>query len=207
MAFDVANSLTDIWFRLGFLSQADIDVAGTWCTSTELYQWADEAAQLLAYKSGSFVTEDTSITVTAATATYALPSNNVFSLAAWLGSTNLRMTPVRELQSLDATWSATSGPATRASLDAAAVGSITLYPNPTVGGTLTQLAEEYPSTIALGSSTVALPSVFQDWASYSMLAGARGKESEGAQLEMSQHFEGRVELYLAIADFLYGSGA
>jgi hypothetical protein len=204
---DVANSIADIWYRLGFLSQADIDVTGTWVTSTELYQWADEAAQKLAYACGAFTTFDTSITVSSGTPVYELPAANVFTLAAWLGTQNLRFTPVRELRALDATWPVTSGPSTRASLDASAVGSITLYPNPTAGGTLTQIAEEYPATIALGSSTVALPSVFEDWASYAAMGGARLKESDARQEEMGQHFEGRVELYEAIADYLYGTGA
>jgi hypothetical protein len=207
LALDVANSIADIIYRLGFLNATDLDAAGTWVTSTELYQWADEAAQLLAYRSGAFVTVDTSITAIGGTAVYTLPASNVFTLAAWLGSTNLRLTPVRELSALDATWSTTSGASTRASLDAGSVGTITLYPKPTSGGTLTQIAAEAPATINLATSTVALPTVFQDMFSYAALAGARGKESEGAQPEMAEHYQGRVDLYLAIADFLFGPGA
>jgi hypothetical protein len=207
MSLDVANSIADIWFRLGFISAADLDDSGTWVTSTELYEWADEAAQKLAYATGAFITLDMSITVSSGTAAYTLPAANVFTLAAWLGSNPLRFTPVRELQALDATWPATSGASTRASLDAGSVGTITLYPNPTSGGTLNQLAEEYPSMIADGSSTVALPSVFQDYFSYAAMAGARLKESDARMEDMAQHFEERAALYLAIADYLYGIGA
>ena len=182
-------------------------MSGTWVTSTELYQFADEAAQLLAYKCGAFTTVDTSITVSSGTAGYSLPASNVFSLGAWLVANNLRFSTVRELQALDATWPATSGPSTRASLDAGSVGTITLYPNPTVGGTLAVLAEEYPATINLASSTVSLPTVFQDWASYAMMEGAKRKESDGRSEEMAQHFQGRVDLYLTIANYLYGEGA
>jgi hypothetical protein len=203
---DTANSIADAWTRLGFLSQADLDVTGTWVTSTELYEWADELAQMLAYKCGVFVNLDTSVTVTAGTALYTEPASNVYTLAAWLGTTNLRLTPVRELWALDNVWSATSGPATRASLDASGAGTITLYPNPTAGGTLSQLAEEYPATIASGSSTVALPTVLQDAFTYAQLAGAKSKESDATDAGAAAHYQARVDLYVAICDFLYGKG-
>lgn len=203
---DAANCITDVIYRLGFQDATDLDTAGTWVTSTELYQWADEAAQRLAYVSGVFITYDTSITVTGGTAAYSQPASNVFTLAAWLGSNELRLTPVRELSALDATWPATSGPAARASLDAGSVGTITLYPNPTAGGTLNQIAEEYPSTIALGSSTVQLPPVLADWMSYEILAGARRKESDAYQPEMADHFDQRADTYRQIIQHLYGIG-
>jgi hypothetical protein len=204
---DVAHSLADVIWRLGFLNSTDLDAAGTWVTSTELYQFADEAAQLLAYQSGAFVTLDTTVTAVSGTSTYALPASNVFTLAAWLNGVNLRITPVRALEALDATWPATSGPSTRASFDAASVGSAVLYPNPTVGGTLTQIAAETPPTIALSTSTVALPSVFQDAFSYAMLAGAKSKESDATDEAIAEHYAGRVALYRAIAAFLFGPGA
>jgi hypothetical protein len=204
---DAADSITDIIYRLGFQNSTDLDATGTWVTSTELYQFADEACQRLAFLTGAFITYDTSITVTSGTALYNLPASNVFTLAAWLGSNALRITPVRELFALDAAWSATTGPAARASLDAGGVGTITLYPNPTAGGTLNQLAEEYPATVALGSSTVPLPVPLQDWLSYEILAAARRKESDAWQPDMADHFDQRSATYREIIQHLYGVGA
>jgi hypothetical protein len=203
---DTANCIPDALYRLGFQGPGDIALAGTWVTVAELYQWADEAAKKIAYESGVFITYDTSIAVTSGTAVWSLPASNVFTLAAWLGSNALRITPVRELWALDGTWTATSGPSTRCSLDAGSVGTITLYPNPAVGGTLNQVAEEYAAPIALGSSTVALPSVLQDYFSYAMMAGARGKESDAAMPEMAAHFEERMKLYEQVIEHLYGPG-
>jgi len=203
---DTANSVSDVLYRLGFQSSGDIALSTSWVTVAELYQWADEAAQKIAYASGVFCTADASLTAIASTAEYALPASNVFTLATFLNGVVLRMTAVRDLWALDATWPATSGPATRASLDASGVGTITLYPVPTVGGTLTQIAEEYAPTIALATSTVALPTVLQDFFSYAMMAGARGKESDAFMPEVAQHFEDRMSLYESVIQHLYGPG-
>lgn len=203
---DTADSVADILYRLGFQGGADIALTGTWVTVAELYQWADEAAKAIAYESGIFVTLDATITAVAATAVYNLPATHVFSLAVWLATVPLRLTAVRDLRALDATWTATSGLSTRCSFDAGSVGTITLYPNPTVGGAITQLAEELPADIAIGSSTVQLPTVLLDYFSYKMLAGARGKESDAAMPEMEAHFLERCALYEKIIEHLYGTG-
>jgi hypothetical protein len=203
---DAAHCIADLWYRLGFLSQADIDASGTWVTSVELYQWADEAAKLIAYKSGVFLTFDASIAATSGTAVYELPATHVFTMAAWFGTTQLRLTPVRELWALDGTWPTTSGAPNRCSMDAGSVGTITLYPNPAAGGTVSQVCNEYPATIASASSTVALPTVLQDYLSYAMMAGARGKESDAAMPEMADHFAERCGLYEQIIEHLYGTG-
>lgn len=201
---DTASCVSDVLYRLGFTGSSDIATAGSWVTSNELYQWADELAKRMARESGVFVTYDMSITVTAGTAVYNLPASHVFTLGAWLGSTWLRITPVAELWALDGTWPATSGPAARASLDAGSVGTITLYPNPTVGGTLWQVTEEFPAAIAPGSSLVAAPTVLQDYFSYAMLEGARGKESDAMMPEMADHFAERLKLYGQVVEHLYG---
>lgn len=203
---DTSLCVADVLYRLGFKDAADIALTGTWVTVTELYQWADEAAKLLAYRSGLFVTVDATITVVSGTATYALPASHVFTMAAWLATNMLRITSVKDLRALDATWTATSGPATRASFDAAEVGKVVIYPNPTAGGTLTQLAEEMAADIAIGTPTVPLPTVLQDYFSLKMLAGARGKESEGAQLEMAEHYDMRCKMYETLIEHLYGEG-
>jgi hypothetical protein len=204
---DLANALGDVLYRLGFQGVADITGgADQYVTVAELYQWADEGAKKLSYAAGVFVTVDTSITVASPTAVYALPGTHVFTLMAALAGVPLRITPVRELEALDATWPATSGPATRCSFDAGAVGVVTLYPLPTVGGTLAQICQEFPATIAQGSSTLGLPTVMQDYFSYAMMAGARGKESDAAMPEMAAHFEERMKLYEQVARELWGRG-
>lgn len=206
MALDTANSVADVLYRLGFQSAGDIAAAGTWVTVAELYQWADEAAKRLAYESGAFLTYDATITVTSGTAAWTLPAAHVFTVAIWLVAKLLRISTVGELFSLDGVWPATSGASERASFDAAGVGTVTLYPNPTVGGVLSQVCQLFPATIALASSTVALPTVLQDYFSYAMMAGARGKESDAAMPEMAGHFEERMKLYELVIQHLYGPG-
>jgi hypothetical protein len=203
---DVRNALLDAVYRLGLQDLTDLVASGCWVTVAELYQWADEAAKQLSYKAGVFVVNDSSITVVAGTAAYSLPATHVFTVAAWLGTTPLRVTPVRELWALDATWPASTGPASRVSIDAGCVGTITVYPKPTAGGTLSQVCQEFPSAIVEGSTTVALPRVLEDYFTYAMLAGARGKESDAAMPEMAKHFRERMGLYEQVMEHLWGPG-
>lgn len=203
---DLAACLSDVWFRLGFQSLADVSGPDSYVGTGELYQWADDAAKRLAVLAGVFVTADTSITVAPGTSTYALPANFVFGLAAWLGNQPLRITSQAQLEALEGQFTATVGPSTRVSFDANAVGLATLYPIPTGGGVLTLVAEELPATIQAGSTTISLPTVFQDLFSYAMLGGARGKESDASMPEVSAHAAERVKLYVKVAKHLYGRG-
>lgn len=207
---DVANSLADVAFRLGFLNSTELDTNSFWVTTTELYQWGDDAAKKLAYSAGIFPVVDNSITTTPSTAAYNLPAAHVFTVLAWLTYNAaplqlLRLSTVGQLFALDAAWSATSGSPTRASLDAGGVGTITLYPNPTAGGTLNQVCQEFPA-VSNGSSQLALSPVTIDAFTYALLAGARGKESDAAMPEMARHYQQRVDLYAQIADHLWGPG-
>lgn len=203
---DVSASVGDVLYRLGFQGPADIAQANAWVTAAELYQFADEAAKHLSYKAGVFVTYDASITVLAGTAAYTLPTTHVFTLAAWVGNQPLRMTTVRDLFALDARWGTTTGAPKRASLEAGSVGTITLYPKPTAGDTLGQVCQSHPAALVAGASAVELPSVCQDYFSYAMLAGSRGKESEAGMPEMAAHFRQRMDLYEAVIEHLWGPG-
>ena len=203
--YDVQISLNDVVYRLGFASMADFTQAGSWVTGDELFEWADEAIKHLAYTASVFVTFDNSVSVSAGNSLYVLPSNHVFTLAAWLGGANLRITRQADLYALDADWPAVSGPPTRCSLDAGRVGTLTLYPNPTAGGTLSQVTQEFPAaTVASGATTVPLPLIFQDYLSYAMLRGARMKESDSRDLAMADHYDQRLKLYEQLFEHLYG---
>lgn len=206
---DVALSLADVVYRLGFQSLKDFGAA-TWISTDELYEHADEAVKKIAYNSGVFITLDTSVDVTAGTGVYALPATHVYTLAAALlaelGPPRvLRITPVRDLWALDGSWPATPGASTRCSMDAGSVGTITLYPLPIENAELQQVCEEFPGQVEDGASTVALPTVLQDYLSYAMLAGARGKESEAAMPEMAAHYRERMDLYEQIIEHLWGA--
>lgn len=207
---DVANSITDAWFRLGFLSAAELATNSYWVTLTELYQFGDDAAKELAYEAGVFVVVDTSITVAPATAAYTLPASHVFTVLAWLVYAGLpvqflRLSTVDQLFALDANWSTTVGDPVRASLDAGNVGTITLYPIPLSAATLAEICQEFPA-VASGSSALALSPVLQDAFTYALLAAARGKESDSRMEEMANHFRQRAELYAQLAEHLWGPG-
>ena len=203
---DLQNSLLDVIYRLGFTGLADVSGPDSYVTLGELYQWLDEAAKKLSSLAGVFVTVDASITVVPGNSTYALPANFVYGLAVFLGSRPLRITSQAQLEALEGQWSAAVGPAARASFDAREVGFVVLYPQPTAGGVLSLVCQEFPSTIQAGSTTISLPTVFQDYFSYAQLAGARGKESDARMEEISNHAQARVDLYVKVATHLYGRG-
>jgi hypothetical protein len=206
---DAAVSLGDVLYRLGFQSVADMG-AEPWVSVDELYQHADEAIKKIAYRSGVFLTLDQSVSVVAGTGVYELPATHVYTLAAALvyetgAPVPLRMTPVRDLWALDGTWPTTAGVPTRCSMDAGSVGTITVYPIAVDDAEMQQVCEEYPADVMAGATTVALPTVLQDYLSYAMLAGARGKESEAAMPEMAAHYRERMELYEQVIEHLWGA--
>ncbi len=208
---DAANSIADLWFRLGFASAADMAVAGGWVTSAELYQFADDQAKLLARTSSLFLAYDASIGVTAGTALYNLPAAHIYTLSAWLLYAGLplqmiRLSSVGQLFGLDANWPTTTGDPSRISLDAGGVGTATLYPNPIANATLAQVLQEYPATVMSGASSVPLSPILQDYFTDAILAGARGKESDSAMPGIAAHMAERMALYAQVIEHLFGGG-
>lgn len=204
---DLANTINDLLPTLGASSLADLD----WCTESELYQWADEAAKRLSHRVGVFVTRDTSISLAAGTATYSTPTGHVDSIHVSVlpaSGSPLKLFPssVEELASLDSTWPTTTGPVTRYSMDAAGIGTITVYSIPTTTGTLAVIYHEFLPQIQAGNSAVPVCSPVSDYFQYAMLAGARRKESDHTMLDMADHFEKRVEMYEQVLEHYFGRG-
>lgn len=208
---DLANSSNDAIYRLGLQGPADL-AAADWISTAELLQFADDTVKRLSRDAGLFIVWDTSVAITAGTSLSNLPSSHVFTLLAVLilpagvPAQFLRLTSARDLWALDANWPTTIGDAQRASLDAGAVGTITLYPTPLTGGTLGLVAQEYPAAIAAGASHLQLQTVLQDYFTYAMLAGALGKESDHAVPEMAAHYAKRAGLYEQVISHLWGAG-
>lgn len=207
---DLQNSVNDAIYRLGLTGSGDLGAAD-WVSTAELLQFADDTVKGLSIRHGLFFVWDTSITVSSGTAAYNLPAAEVFAVMAWLipgaGSpTLLRPTPVRDLAALDDIWPTASGSAVRVSFDAGGPQTATLYPNPTTGGTLGHVCQQYPATIQAGSTQTTLPLVMEGYFTYAMLEGARGKESENAAREMAAHYRARMDLYERLFDNLWGPG-
>jgi len=208
MPLDAAQSLPDVWFRLGFSSNADMTAATSWLTSAELYQWADDAVKVLARNTAVFLDYNAATAVTATDSTYALPAGHIFTESAWLiyptRVQGLRLTTAQELFALDSVWPNTAGGPKRLSLDAADAQTGMLYPEPNQDSTLALVSEICPATVAAGASTIPCSAVLQDWISYAMIAGALSKESDSARREIAAHAQKRVDLYASIARQLWG---
>ncbi len=117
----------------------------------------------------------------------------------------LRPTSEAELFALDATWPLTSGAPTRISLDAGGDGTATLYGIPVADGTLAQIMQQViPGTLASGASTIAMPSVLQDYFTDSIIRASRSKESDFRMPEVSDHLAQRMALYETVIKHLFG---
>lgn len=196
----------DAWFRLGFQSIAELQLS-QWLAQSELYQFADDALKRLARATGTFVTYDASTIVTSLQSVYLLPAGHVFTESAWLQfGGHLRITPVSELFALDQAWSIAAGASTRISFDAAGAERAVLYPVPNAGGTLCQVMALVPPTVSGSSASIPISPATQDYFTYAMLAGARGKESDSAMPEVAEHIRERMRAYEAIFTQLWGGG-
>jgi hypothetical protein len=211
MSCDVANLVNaDVWYRLGFLSQADL-AAADWLTLDELYQFCDDAAQCLARNTSLYLTYDDSIDVVAGTPTYALPTGSIYIEGGWLvyagGALQLlRLTSTGQLFALDAVWGTKTGPPKRLSLDAADARTATLYPNPTANSTLNLILEQAPAAVTAANTALPLSPVLELYFSDAIVAGALGKESDNARPEVAAHLVQRQQMLDAVIQSLWGSG-
>ena len=193
---DLANVITEILPALGAAHLGDLD----WCTEAELYDYADEAAKRLAHRVGVWVDRVAAQTLTAGIAS--VPTGHVDTIHVSYSNKSLRPASVRELSSLDATWSGTTGTPTRFSMDAGTPGTIVAYPSKT--GTVAVIYHRFQPAVAHGASTIPIATPVQDYFAYSMLAEARRKESDAAMPEMADHFQQRVDLYEQILTAYFG---
>jgi len=208
---DVQNVIdSDLWYRLGFQSQADL-LAANWLTVGELYQFADDAVKAIARATSLFLTFDDSIAVSAGTAAYALPAGHIFTEGAWLvyasgGIQLLRLTTVGQLFALDAVWGTKTGAPVRLSLDARDAVSCVLYPSPTANATLAQIMQQTPADVAEGATALPLSPVMEIYFSSAILAAALSKESDSARPEVAAHLVERLGLIDAVIQSLWGEG-
>lgn len=178
-------------------------------TTTDLYNWFDEASQRLARSAGVFVIRDTSTTVSNGQGQYGLPSGQVSTIQADLAGVVLRARTVQELEALDSNWPITVGPPSPASFvqDVKGVTYVALYPAPGSadnGNTLGLVIHALPATINSGYPWLSAPSVLADYFKFYALAEARAKESKGAMLEVSDWCRQLTGLYEQVIEQYWG---
>jgi hypothetical protein len=123
-----------------------------------------------------------------------------------LPTSKLLPSSVQELAALDATWPASTGPITRYSMDASGIGTITVYKIPTATGVLAIIYHQFLPQIQSGASAIPVCSPVADYFGYTMLAGARRKESDQTMTDMADHFDQRVAMYEKVFAHYFGEG-
>lgn len=181
-----ADVLEDVWPALNASGPAD---AIFW-TEDELYAWFDEAAKRLARKTGLFVRRDGSLSSSASTGDYSLPSDHVVTIQADLDGSVLRPRNVQEIEALDGNWPTRSGAPKAFLEDSQGVNRLTLYPGPDAGhANLTiGLVERYtPDQVSKAAAIVPISPIMREYFTFYAIAEARGtKETNASMPEVSQ---------------------
>jgi hypothetical protein len=204
---DLRDCLEAIYPTLNAQGPGDL----VWWTDSELYAWMDEAAKRLSRSTGCFLTRDDTTVVVAGTGSYSLPARHVSTVHASLEGRMLDRVSVQELEALDSAWPNAQAPLSqpfplRYSLDAEGLNSIALYPKPNTGGggALAIVMHRSPTTIAPGSSLVALTAPLREYFTFFALGEARSKESKGAMYEVGAWYRKLAGLIEEIAIGYYG---
>jgi hypothetical protein len=205
MSFDLTNTANDFLGRIGAVTFAD---CADWLTEDEVFTYFDEAAQRLA-ELGLFVASQ-AFPVTAGAAQYPMPANWIDSLHVDVDGQQLRPTSTAELEALDSAWPQETCDdnqlPSRYSMDAASLGTITLYPVPSdASDTLTSVSHVSPATLAAATPLAPIPAVVSDYFLYFALQRARGKESPNQMPEIAAAAAEQCALYEQIFASYWGN--
>jgi hypothetical protein len=177
-----------------------------WCTQAEVWGWFWEAQSRLA-ELGLFVAAETFSTV-AGTGSYALPADWLNTIFASVNGQQMRPVSAAELVALDSYWSGaacwTQQVPGRYSMDAGALGTITLYPYPGAVNSVTLVDQVLPPAISTGQTTSPIHALLQDYFLYFALQRARGKESPNAMPEVAAAAAQMVKMYEQIICSYWG---
>ena len=198
---DLSDALAEIYPLLNAASAADL----VWWSDSELYQWADEAAQRLARRFGVFVERDASGSIVEGTASYGVPLRHVSTIHVSIAGVALGPSSVEEIEARDANWVDTSA-ASDSWLWEAGTDYTRIYPTPddTVTGSLARIFHRYPATIDSSNYLISIPAAIRDYISWFILAEAHKKESEGRKPEVGAHFENRLGLMEKVIESYWG---
>jgi hypothetical protein len=180
----------------------------TFWTKGDLIQFMDEAAKRLARACMMFVERDTSNTTVNATATYALPTRHLATIHASFGTAPLRPATTIEMESRDPAFQTAPGTPDHWYEDTLGTGTIGLTPVPTTAVTLPLVCSMYPPDLDVAQVNTLLqaPAPVSGYLTFSILAGAYGRESETEQPDLAKHCQARCSLYEQLFMHYYGPG-
>jgi len=172
-------------------------------TEAELYAYADEGLKRLARQAQAFPVTG-SVSVTAGTRVYTLPSRTVSVAGVAFNSAELKPAGAAHLEARSATWESDSGTPSHYTLDLVGLKQVALWPVPDAGGTLNVVVQEYPAPVTSSSPTVTAPGFVEDWIYFTALADARRKEGEGQMQDIAEFADAMAGLLLSAAQAYYG---
>lgn len=199
---NLAALLDELWAPLNAASALD---AMYW-TTTDIYQYFDEAAKKLGRDCGTFVRYDGTIATVNGTAAYSLPTDHISTLQVDLAGTVLKPRNVQQLEALDVNWPTAAGtPAAFANYPGLA--TVTLYPIPGAADaakTVGVVEHSVPATISAAAAIVAMPTPVREFFRFRALAAARSKESKGQMQDTAQWFTSLAGMMETAIQNFYG---
>ncbi len=182
---------------LNAASTADL----VWWASQDLYNFADEALKRLARTAAVFAADSS---ILAGAGEIANPAGTLVIVHAAANGATLRPATVRELEALDANWTAATGTPKRWVQDLG-LGQMRLYPAPPAPVTLQRIHHAEPAKITTGATTLTAPVALDAYVLWSMIGSARAQEGESQMADVADHSRNRMELFEAVAVAYYAT--
>lgn len=196
--------LAELYAKLNATSQDD----AVYWTDDELYQWADETLSRLARTFGVFVRSyctDSWLVEVGDSEFDLVPAANISVIAAGIAGVALGPANVQETEALDANWPETAGTPANFLTDFLGTGKLRIYPiSDSDAGLLCIIHHHRPSAITSLNQLLTAPDPLQEYFSWSMLAEAHRKESEGRKPEVAEHYAKRVSLMEQVIQSYWG---
>lgn len=158
---------------------------------TELYEFADEASQRLARRTGLFVTAS-QVTTTGGDPEVTLPTRHLSTIHVSADRDadgvfhHLRAATAAELEALDTDWETAAGDATRWTQDQSGQATLRLYQTPASDTDLEVVHHQHHAALNSGASVWNVPKPVGDYLTYAVMAEVRDKEHDEAMPEVAE---------------------
>lgn len=203
MAVSVSSLISELWAALGATSEA----SAVWWDAAELYTWANDTLRRM--RQARIYVEQTSYTLTSGQQTYTLPSKAAQLLIVAYDGTVLPRFTAKEMDAARQTWRAYAAPEPPESVVEAmsAENTFAVVPSPTATlSALLAVTVSLPADVSAGAPTASVPSWMAEPLYLGMLAGARGRDTDGAMPEVAASIERVLSLIERAAAGLFVVG-
>lgn len=203
MAVNVSTVITSVWPALGAL----LESTAVFWDATEMYAWANDLMRR--FRDARIYVETTPYTLTSGQQAYSLPAKATALLGVTYANTFLpRYTP-REIDALRQAWRTYSASVAPEGVveGASSDNTFSVFPSPTATlGEMLAITVSLPADASAVAPTLPLPTWMAEVVYLGLVAGARGRDSDGAMPEVAASIERVIDAFRQTAQSLYVAG-